>query len=170
MQPVQDALALLKKQNQSAMDQQELEKTRQAQYASATPQAMKQANTANSANTGGIQNKVQQATTANGGAYAGWCLRWVDDQTGNTQRQPTAIADFTTRAQNGQISQSDKIPDGARVYFSANATNNNNGHVGLYDAKTNKFTSATDTGIQSFTIPQWEKYSRQEFLGWSPSK
>ena len=100
-------------------------------------------------------------------AYAGKCLRWVDDQQGNQNRQPTAIADYQTRAQAGQISNSTKIPDGARTYFSADQSNGNMGHVGIYNAKSDTFTSATDNGIKSFSIPQWEKYTGQQLLGWS---
>lgn len=98
-------------------------------------------------------------------AYAGYCLKYVDDKTGNTNRQPTAFADYEVNAKSGNIQTSDKnIPSGARVYFAPDATNGKMGHVGLMNSD-GSFTAATDNGIQSFTIPDWEKYSGQKYIG-----
>src|ERR1035437_639861 len=108
-------------------------------------------------------------------AYAGECLRWVDDKQGNTSRQPAAIADFQANAQAGNISTSDKIPSGARVYFAPDASNatpdypNGAGHVGISNGD-GSFTSATDNGIKTFALKEWSKYSGQRFIGWSNSK
>lgn len=100
--------------------------------------------------------------------YSGLCLKWVDDQLGNTNRQPTAYADYLERKNKGLIINSLKnIPDGARVYFAPSPSNKNLGHIGIYNAKTKTFTSATENGIETYTIDGWEKLTNQKFLGWS---
>lgn len=98
-------------------------------------------------------------------AYAGYCLQYVDDRTGNTNRQPNAFADYQVNAKQGNIQTSDNnIKFGARVYFAPDATNDKMGHVGLMNSD-GTFTAATDNGIKSFTIPDWERYSGQKFIG-----
>jgi hypothetical protein len=100
--------------------------------------------------------------------YAGLCLKWVDDQQGNSNRQPTAYADYQAHAQQGDVSASLKdIPIGARTYFSPNDSNGGLGHVGIY-AGNGKFISATDNGIKTFAIKDWEAATGQSFLGWVP--
>lgn len=99
--------------------------------------------------------------------YAGYCLKWVDDQTGNKNRLPTAYADYQANAQQGNINTStDNIPKGARVYFSPNDSNGQMGHIGISNGD-NTFTSATDNGIKTFNISDWQKLTGQSVLGWS---
>ena len=103
-------------------------------------------------------------------AYAGMCLAWVDDQQGNkTSRQTSAYNDYLANAQQGKVSTSNKIPSGARVYFSPDASNNGDGHVGIANGD-GSFTSATDNGIKTFSIKEWEKYSGQSMIGWANTK
>ncbi len=102
-------------------------------------------------------------------AYAGLCLKWVDDQQGNTTRYPTAYADFQAHAKAGDIQTSDKIPSGARIYFSPNESNGNMGHVGIYEGN-GKFISATDNGVKTFPIKDWENMTGQMYLGFTTSK
>lgn len=103
-------------------------------------------------------------------SYAGYCLQWVDDQQGNnTQRQPTAFADFQANLNAGNIKNSNKVPDGARVYFSPNQSNGNLGHVGISNGD-GTFTSATDSGIKTFKIADWEKLTGQQMIGWANTK
>jgi hypothetical protein len=137
-------------------------KTQEVDY---TPSAISQAAAVLSPNSKDPQAQIGKAiATPN---YAGYCLKWVDDQQGNQNRQPTAIADYQARSQAGQIQTGDKIPDNARVYFNADPSNGNMGHVGIYNAKSDTFTSATDNGVKSFSIPAWEKYTGQSMIGWS---
>lgn len=98
--------------------------------------------------------------------YAGYCLKWVDDQQGSTNRLPTAYADYQSKAQAGNMNDSDNPPVGARVYFAPDQSNKNMGHVGISQGN-GKFTSATDNGIKTFSLQDWEKYTGQKFLGWS---
>lgn len=100
-------------------------------------------------------------------SYAGYCLQYVDDQTGNTNRQPTAYADYQANQQSGNIKTSGTPPKGARVYFAPNSTNGNMGHVGISDGN-GEFTSATDNGVKTFNIQDWDKYAGQQFIGWAP--
>ena len=100
-------------------------------------------------------------------AYAGLCLKWVDDQQGTSQRQPSAIMDF--QANQDKIQTSNKIPSGARVYFAPDASNNNDGHVGIANGD-GSFTSATDNGVKTYNIQEWEKYTGQQFIGWADTK
>lgn len=99
-------------------------------------------------------------------AYAGYCLQYVDDKTGNTNRQPTAIADYQVRAQSGQVKTTGTPPPGARVYFAPDASNGNMGHVGLAN-KDGTFTSATDNGVKTYSLADWQKYTGQKFIGWA---
>ena len=99
--------------------------------------------------------------------YAGYCLKWVDDQTGKSNRQPTAYADYQTNVQAGNINTSTSdIPKGARVYFAPDSSNGGMGHVGLSNGD-GTFTSATDNGIQTFGLSDWEKYAGQKYLGYA---
>lgn len=101
--------------------------------------------------------------------YAGYCLQWVDDQTGNSNRLPNAYADYQAKAQSGNIQTgTDNIPKGARVYFAPDSSNGGMGHVGLSNGD-GTFTSATDNGIKTFDIPDWEKYTGQKYLGYASS-
>jgi hypothetical protein len=101
--------------------------------------------------------------------YAGYCLQWADDKLGNPNRQPTAIADYKAQVNAGNINTSmDNIPKDAKVYWDADATNGNMGHVGLSNGNST-FTAATDNGIQTFTPEEWSQYSGQKFIGWSPA-
>ena len=103
-------------------------------------------------------------------AYAGLCLKWVDDQQGNTNRQPTAIADFQSQKQAGNIKTDIKnIPLGARVYFAPDDSNGQNGHVGIAQGN-GKFISATDNGIKTFSIADWERYTGQSYIGYAPAQ
>ena len=113
------------------------------------------------------QGKVGQAIATP--AYAGYCLQWVDDQQGNKgARQQTAYADFQQNQAAGNISTKGTPPKGARVYFAPNDTNGGMGHVGISTGNGN-FTSATDNGVQTFNIQQWDKYAGQDYIGYSTS-
>lgn len=99
--------------------------------------------------------------------YAGYCLQWVDDQQGNKNRQPTAYADYQTHLNNNDINtSSDNIPKGARVYFSPDSSNGNMGHVGISNGD-GTFTSATDNGVKTYNLNDWEKYTGQQYLGFA---
>lgn len=101
-------------------------------------------------------------------AYSGLCLKWVDDQQGNANRQPTAYADYQTHAQEGDIIASSKdIPKGSRVYFAPDASNGDAGHVGIANGD-GTFTSATDNGIKTFSLKDWQNYTGQQFIGYAP--
>lgn len=102
-------------------------------------------------------------------AYAGYCLQWVDDQQGNSNRQPTAYADYQVNAKSGNISTSGNIPAGARVYFGPDASNGGMGHVGIA-GDDGTFTSATDNGVKTYKISDWVKSTGQSLLGWTKSK
>lgn len=98
--------------------------------------------------------------------YAGYCLKWVDDQQGNTNRLPTAFADYQSKAAEGNINTSNNVPKGSRVYFSPDSSNGDMGHIGISNGD-GTFTSATDNGIKTFSIKDWQKITGQSFLGWA---
>ena len=99
-------------------------------------------------------------------AYAGYCLQYVDDKTDNSNRQQTAIQDYQVRSQAGSVNTSIDIPKGARVYFNANQSNGGMGHVGLSNGD-GSFTSATDDGVKTFSLKDWQRMTGQQFIGWS---
>lgn len=115
--------------------------------------------------TSNTMSKVGQANSTGNYSYSGECLKWVDDQQGNSSsRQPTAIADYQANAQAGNIETKGTPPKGARVYFSS--PDIPAGHVGISDGN-GSFTSATDNGVQTFNIDQWQQYAGQSYLGYS---
>lgn len=113
------------------------------------------------------QGQIGKATATSN--YAGYCLQWVDDQQGNKNRQPTAYADYQANQAAGNIQTQGIPPAGARVYFAPNSTNGNMGHVGISDGG-GSFTSATDNGIQTFNINDWDQYAGQQYIGFSTAK
>lgn len=181
MNPVQQATAqvasqsgqqspddALQQQNQAV--QQALQQKKQAEENALTPtQTSKSTAPISQAlgvlNDKSIAGKVGKAIATP--SYAGYCLKWVDDQQGNnTNRQPTAYADYLLHQNEGDIATKGTPPKNARVYFGPNATNGEMGHVGISNGN-GTFTSATDNGIQTFDIKAWEKYAGQTYIGYS---
>lgn len=99
--------------------------------------------------------------------YSNQCLAFVDDQTGNTQRSPTAYADFQKNAQNNNIKTSGTPPKGARIYFAPTA-DNPAGHVGLSNGDGTFTGATTNQGIKTFSIKNWENYASQQYIGYAP--
>lgn len=111
------------------------------------------------------QTKV--GTGLNTPNYSGLCLQYVDDQTGNKNRQPTAYADYQQNAASGNIKTDGVPPKGARVYF-APTPDNPAGHVGLSTGDGSFTGATTNQGIKTFSIKDWENYAGQQFIGYAP--
>lgn len=110
-------------------------------------------------------SKVGGALNTNN--YSGQCLKFVDDQTGNSARQPTAYADYQVNAQGGNIKTNGTPPKGARIYF-APTKDNPAGHIMLSNGDGTGTGATTNDGIQTYNIKDWEKYAGQQYIGYAP--
>jgi hypothetical protein len=111
--------------------------------------------------------QVNVGKALNNNNYSNECLAYVDDQQGNKNRQPTAIADYQVNANAGNIQTKGTPPKGARVYF-APTPDNPAGHVALSDGGGSMTGATLDQGIETFKISDWEKYANQQYIGWAP--
>ncbi len=157
-----NAIAQSQQQNQQIQQQ-------QAAYAQASPQfspaAISQA-------TAALKPKAKDPVTKVGNAlstkdYSGLCLAYVDDQTGNNNRQPTAYADYEANAASGNIKTTGTPPKGARIYF-APTPDNPAGHIMLSNGDGTGTGATTNQGIKTFNIKDWEKYAGQQYIGYAP--
>jgi hypothetical protein len=97
-------------------------------------------------------------------AYIGWCQEFVQ-KVGGTTSGGTAYQAWQN-AQN-KVQGMQGIQPGDLVYFGPDASNNNDGHTGVY-AGNGQFISATDSGIMNNSIPQWQNSTGQKVLGYVP--
>lgn len=106
-----------------------------------------------------IQNKDK-------GQYNGFCQRFVEDATYGKH----GIFDSAISAWNqlpNKVRGLQGVKPGDLVYFSANAGNNNDGHVGIYEGN-GVFKSATSKGIEDQNIGDWMAKTGQQVLGYVP--
>lgn len=152
--------------NQNAMMQAAAQKKKLADEANIAPPDMASVSKAlNVLQDKSSAGKVGGALNTN--SYSNLCLKYVDDTTGNQNRQPTAYADYQVNARSGNINTSGTPPKGARVYF-APTQDNPAGHIGI-SLGNNMFRGATtNDGIKDFSISDWSKYANQQYIGWAP--
>lgn len=97
--------------------------------------------------------------------FNGLCQAFVEHATlGHTGVFPTAI-DAWNQQQNKAVPGLQNIKPGDPIYFSANQSNNNDGHTGIYLGD-NKFISATNNGIKTNDIGKWVTDTGQSVLGY----
>lgn len=109
-------------------------------------------------------NMMQKDDT---GKYKGLCQRFVEDATYGKH----GIFDSAISAWNqlpNKVQGLNGVKPGDLVYFSANAGNNNDGHVGIYEGN-GVFKSATSNGIEDYNINDWTKRTGQSVLGYVPT-
>ena len=165
-QPVQGAVEQLAQTEQQGVAQNDLKRK-------ALMQQFEQAPNQQSAISQALGQLGDKSTAGKiGGAlntnnYSGLCLKWVDDQTGNSARQPTAFADYQQNAASGNIKTSGTPPKGARIYF-APTPDNTAGHIMLSNGDGTGTGATTSQGIKTFNIKSWENYAGQQYIGWAP--
>ncbi len=142
-----------------------LEQNQQTSLATVS-KAYNMLNTQTSDKVSNSMNKVGGALNTNN--YSGLCLKYVDDKTGNTDRSPTAYADYQKNAAAGNIHNTGTPPKGARVYF-APTQDNPAGHVMLSNGDGTGTGATTNDGIKTFSIQDWSKYAGQQYIGYSTS-
>lgn len=113
-------------------------------------------------------NNVSSAESYSGSQqFKNLCQAFVEQMTyGHQGVYPTAIAAWNQQ-QNKAISGTDGIQPGDLVYFGADKSNGGFGHAGIYEGNGN-FVSATDSGVQSNNLDQWQKGTGQKLLGYVP--
>ncbi len=122
--------------------------------------------------TSNTMSKVGQAINPST-QWANMCEAFAEKQIyGKTGMYPNAYSAYQANAQAGNIKTStDNIPANAQVFMAPDNSNGMNGHTGVMQ-KNGKFLAPLSNGsIEEFSIPEWEKFSGQRFIGWSsPSK
>lgn len=99
----------------------------------------------------------------------GLCQQFVEEATyGKGGIYPTASAAWNTYVKNGQAFQGDvsKAPPGTLIYFAPDASNGDEGHVGIALNAKGDMISATDNGIEVSNVADWEKTTGQKSLGY----
>lgn len=152
-------------QQEGALGQQDQQNSLDAISAASKAMSVLNPNANSKDATSNDMSKVGGALNTNN--YSNQCLRFVDDQTGNKNRQPTAIADYQVNAQNNNIKTSGTPPKGARIYF-APTPDNPDGHVMLSNGDGTGTGATTNQGIKTFSIKDWSTYASQKYIGWAP--
>jgi len=102
-------------------------------------------------------------------SFNGKCERFVEQiSTGSHGKYPSAINAWNDLSKNARKGIADTKP-GDLVYFSADNSNDQNGHTGIYLGN-NQFISATDTGVKPYDLDDWQQRTGQQLLGFIPRK
>lgn len=99
----------------------------------------------------------------------GLCQQFVEESTyGKSGIYPTASAAWNSYVKNGQAFQGDvsKAPPGTLIYFAPDASNGNEGHVGIALNGKGDMISATDNGVEVSNVSDWENATGQKPLGY----
>lgn len=102
--------------------------------------------------------------------YNGWCQAFVEQVGGVRPPTPSAsaIEAWNSFSQHGKaVPGTQGLRPGDLIYFSPNTSNNNDGHVGIYQGN-NKMVSATDNGVKASDLSQWQQETGQQILGHVP--
>lgn len=97
-------------------------------------------------------------------AYAGYCQQFADDQTGTTQRYPTAAATWQAKVADGSA-QTDlsKAKPGDVIEFRPDSTNANLGHAAVVTSTKDglQLQMATYQGVENYSLNDWKRFSGQ---------
>lgn len=99
----------------------------------------------------------------------GWCENWAENMAGIGNQGSTAIGAFNNFASKGKAYQGiNGIKQGDFLYFNGAG---GLGHVGIVteiNPQTGEptFISATDNGVESHSLTDWENYAGQQYLGY----
>lgn len=97
--------------------------------------------------------------------YAGFCQQFIDDTVGSKERYPTAFATWQAKVQNGQAQPGTKgIKPGDIIEFQPDDSNGGLGHAAIVQ-KDGNLKMATDSGIKTFSLEEWTRYTGQVPLG-----
>ena len=100
-------------------------------------------------------------------SYNNYCETFAEQLAyGRTGMYLTAQDAWDAYAKQGQAIQMDpmKAPRGALVYYGADSSNSNDGHVGFSDGMGN-LVSATSNGVKTIPMIQWQQETGQKPLG-----
>lgn len=101
--------------------------------------------------------------------YRNLCEKFVEQQVyGKAGMFPTAADAINNYSQNGQAYAGTKgIQPGDMVYFAPDKSNGFEGHAGIYSDNGN-FISATNNGVEEYSLDQWQKDTGQQLVGFVP--
>lgn len=97
-------------------------------------------------------------------AYIGFCQAFVEQTQGKLHLHPTAVAAWVAN-QNRAVPGLAGVQPGDAIYFAPDASNEGAGHTGIY-AGNDQFISATNSGIESQDLGQWQQQTGQRLLGY----
>lgn len=117
-----------------------------------------------------VQNILNTAAQYLGTSdYNNFCEAFVEQATqGHTGTYPSAIQAWLAQQKSAVSGTTKGIQPGDTVYFSANEGNGGYGHTGIYVGN-NQFISATNNGVQTQDLSQWQSSTGQQLLGYVPS-
>lgn len=121
-------------------------------------------------NDSSMQGKIGQAMGDGSSKWANMCEAFAEQQIyGHTGIYPTAYAAYQDNATKGNIKTStNNIPTNAQVFMAPDTSNGGNGHTGVMQSNGKFLAPLSNGSIEEFSIPEWQKYSGQRFIGWSP--
>ncbi|HEX9060858.1 MAG TPA: CHAP domain-containing protein [Clostridia bacterium] len=101
---------------------------------------------------------------------AGWCENWAENMAGIGYQGSTAIDAFNNFSSKGKAFQGIQgVQPGDFLYFNGAG---GLGHVGVVTQINPQngeptFISATDNGVESHSLTDWENYAGQQYLGYA---
>lgn len=110
-----------------------------------------------------VVSKAQQFSGNND--YNGLCETFAEHILGTPAMGPTAAAAWDNWQKQGKAyADPDKAPAGSLVYFAADNSNEDAGHVAISDGK-GSIIGATDNGVKKYSLQEWVKQTGQQPLG-----
>lgn len=102
---------------------------------------------------------------------AGYCQKYVDDETGAKDRYPTAYATWQAKIKSGDATPGlNGIQPGDVVEFAPDSGNGGDGHAAIVNSD-GELQMATYNGVETIPMDTWLKESGQTPLGYySPSQ
>lgn len=101
--------------------------------------------------------------------YDDYCQQFVEQMAyGKSGIYPNAVSAWNDNAQNGNaVGGMDGIKQGDLMYFAPDDSNSYAGHAGIYMGN-NQFISATNNGVQTNDLNDWQQSTGQQLLGFVP--
>lgn len=117
-----------------------------------------------------LPGDVQSAQSDSGDqSYNNYCEKFVEQAVyGKAGMFPTAADAINSYSQQGQaFAGTQGIQPGDMVYFAPDKSNRFEGHAGIYSGN-GSFVSATDNGVEEYSLKDWEKQTGQQLVGYVP--
>ncbi len=166
IQQAQNAQSMSLDKQGAALD---IQKQQAATMSKALAQLNPKANTGNDA----LDTASKVGNAISTPAYAGYCQKFVDDQTGAKQRYATAANTWQAKVADGSAQTNlNNVKTGDVVEFAPDQGNGNMGHAAIVTSTKNgiQLKMATNSGVQNYSLKDWISYSGQTPQGFYSTK